>query len=680
MSPAGRPRRRLALLATLAIAAGVALRAATPFQLHCDAIDGDVQGHAWLVAGVEGRALQLDGVAAHLLVPAARVPALDGAFTVEGWVALGAYPFNDAPLLQEQSTPQDGWFLGVGDRGQGVFQVAAGGRRLRVVSPARLGLRQWAWIVGVFDPHRGASLYVNGEPAGVAEGGGPLNGGADADVRSGLNAFEMEQTAGVQPGRQRPTRILLDGIVDELAILPGARSAGDIAADYARLRPSAGPPLEPRHLPTVPSRATAFGAVYARLRYYKGWDDSWRVEGAPDVVVRFDRSPYWLTFWRGTSYIPHWVTENGIWYDNEFTETFPPGFIGTAEPMSDKQCRYSQVQILESSDARVVVHWRYAPVGVGYVPAYPDPLTGWADWTDEIHTIYPDGVGVRTIVAHSSQPDADREWHEGIVVMGPGMTPEQAIDPAAVSIGNSRGEHVDVTWANGQPPEHPSQPVHSGIQRINLKSRFRPFAIARSQDDPRVDVYVGAAEVRPGVSLFPWWNHWPTAFEPSNARYALAADRASHSSLTHLRWNAIDHTETSVTKVHLEGMTDGTMEDLARLARSWEHPAAMTIGSPGYTGAAYDPTERAWVVVAAPDATGPLDLTLAGSDQSPIDNIALVVKGWGDGDAALMLDGQPVARGDGFRIGRHRRLDGTDLIVFVELHSMRPVRLRLSNP
>jgi hypothetical protein len=57
------------------------------------------------------------------------------------------------------------------------------------------------------------------------------------------------------------------------------------------------------------------------------------------VVVRFDRAPYWFTFWRGTSYIPHWVTENGIWYDNEFTETFPPGMVGSAEPMSDKQCR-----------------------------------------------------------------------------------------------------------------------------------------------------------------------------------------------------------------------------------------------------------------------------------------------------------------------------------------------------
>jgi hypothetical protein len=58
--------------------------------------------------------------------------------------------------------------------------------------------------------------------------------------------------------------------------------------------------------------------------------------------------------------------------------------VGSAEPMSDKQCRYSQVRILESSAARAVVHWGYAPIGVGYRPAYPDPLValvvkGWGD-------------------------------------------------------------------------------------------------------------------------------------------------------------------------------------------------------------------------------------------------------------------------------------------------------------
>jgi hypothetical protein len=449
-----------------------------------------------------------------------------------------------------------------------------------------------------------------------------------------------------------------------------------VAAEYASERPRSAPALDRRALPTLPLEPRTFGALYTKLRYYPAWDAVWRVADAPDVVVRFDRAPYWMAFWRGTSYIPHWVTENGIWYDNEFTETFPPGMVGSAEPMSDKQCRYSQVRVIESSAARAVVHWRYAPVGVGYVPAYPDELTGWADWTDEIHTIYPDGVGVRQIVVHSSKPAATREWHEGIVVMGPGMTPNDVLEPAAVTLANSRGESVEISWAKATPPHEPPQPARSGIQRINTQSRFRPFAIARSQDDPSFDVYSG--EIRRDVSIFPWWNHWPASFEPSNGRYALAADRASHTSLTHLRWNALSQTSDTMTKVHLEGMTDGTVADLARLARSWESPARAAIEGPGYRADGYSLVERAWLIDR--ETTGerlPLALRLLASESSPVENIALIVRDWGEGSAVLTLAGKAVPQGPAFRLGHRRRVDGTDLIVFIQSQSSAAVQLRL---
>jgi len=48
--------------------------------------------------------------------------------------------------------------------------------------------------------------------------------------------------------------------------------------------------------------------------------------------------------------------------------------------MADKQARFSHVRVLESNDARVVVHWRYAPVSVNYDLVYVDELTGWGDW------------------------------------------------------------------------------------------------------------------------------------------------------------------------------------------------------------------------------------------------------------------------------------------------------------
>jgi Concanavalin A-like lectin/glucanases superfamily len=665
------------VLANLAVGWSVAAAPpAPPLHLAFESLDGKVRGHGWLVAGVTGQGLELDGIAAHVVIPASDAPKLTGSFTVEGWVALGAYPFNDAPLLQQQDGPNAGFFLGVGDRGQVLFDVATGGRKVRLESAARLALRQWAHLVGVFEAGKGASLYVNGERAGFVAIEGSFTAAA-ADLWIGRNAYEMEQSAAVGTDRQQRTRIVLDGILDELRIIPAAMAGPEIAARYARLKPTSPPPLEARSLPRLPPGTGSFGAFYTRLRYYQGWDETWRVGDEADVVVRFDQAPFWLAFWRGTSYIPHWVTENGIWYDNEFMETFPPGMVGSAEPMSDKQCRFSQVRILESSEARAVVHWRYASVGVGYLPAYPDPLTDWADWTDEIHTIYPDGVGVRKIVVHTSEPEARREWHEGIVVMGPGMTPNDALLKSGLVLANSRGESVEVSWEKGTPPSVPPQPARSGIQRINTRSRFRPFAIARSQDDPSFDVYSG--EVRRDVSIYPWWNHWPTAFEPSNGRYALAADRASHSSLTHMRWNELARTRDTLTKIHLEGLTEGGVAELASLARSWESPAPLTLAGAGFSGGDYDPGERAWIVTStSASAREPLALTLAASPDSPLENLAVVVKGWGDGDASLVVDGREVSRGPRFRIGHRQRLEATDLIVFLAIRATAPVRLVLT--
>ena len=98
-----------------------------------------------------------------------------------------------------------------------------------------------------------------------------------------------------------------------------------------------------------------------------------------------------------------------------------------------------------------------------------------------------------------------------------------------------------------------------------------------------------------------------------------------------MRWKEIAKTRDSVTKVHLEGMSDRRVAELASLARSWESPARMTIESAGYSGGDYDPGERAWIVErSATAATEPLALTLAASRASPVENVALVVKGWGD--------------------------------------------------
>ncbi len=71
------------------------------------------------------------------------------------------------------------------------------------------------------------------------------------------------------------------------------------------------------------------------------------------------------------------VNEKGQWYSNEFNETWgTSGGQGCQEPMSDKESYTNHARIIENTDARVVVHWRYPLLDVLHVFANVDEETG----------------------------------------------------------------------------------------------------------------------------------------------------------------------------------------------------------------------------------------------------------------------------------------------------------------
>jgi len=640
-------------------------------------INDRLTGNAWTVAGVCGKSLQFDGITTHIRRPAARMLKNGGAFSVQAWIAIGAYPFNWCPIVQHQDEESAGFFFGIGDRGTVAFRLAAGGKWQGAETTQTIPTGRWAHVAGVFEPSKGVTIYIDGQPAASAPVSGEFIPASKNDLWIGRNMYELEQTAPVGKNRQYKTKISFDGILDEILVAGGARPATEIAAYHKAAKPATTPPLPARVLPAGPPGPAPFGAVYARLKYYKGWDDTWRVTDYPDVVVRFDEAPYRFVFWRGTSYIPHWVTENGIWFDNEFTESNDPGSHGSAEPMSDKQCLFSHVRIIQSSDARVVIHWRYSPVDVGLRHVWADPLTGWGDWTDEIHIIYPDGIAVRKITAHSSKLACWREWQESIVVMGPGMSPDAVIDPAGLTLANTAGESFTYSWEKQTPPKIPKRPASASIQIINTKSKYKPFSVVRSVDKPSFDIYSG--EVRREISVYPWWNHWPTAFEPSNGRYAQAADRASHSSLAHISWANYATGVNWQTKIMLTGMTDATIGNVVAMARSWDTPARMTLTGIGFSGGDFDQTERAYVLEHKDGADNtPLACTLAASAESPANNVALVVKQWNEADIRLTINGETIPRGKNFRFGQRDTLDGSDLVVWMRIVATTPVKIVLT--
>lgn len=630
------------------------------------------------VRGVKGQALQLDGNTSYVDVNLTK--GFSGEFSVGAWVALGAYPTNWCPLADQNLESEKGFFLGIDAYGQAGFKAYVGGKLVEIQSESKIPLREWTYIQGVYSQKEGLKLYLNDAIVASTKTTGAFMPATTSQLLIGKSTYRRKPEGTVRPNATEAVYAFLDGLVDELKIVGRALTKEEIHTYYNSIKSDVTPELAIRTLPLTGAKPGKFGAVYTKLPYYESWDKMWPVGAQADVVVNFGKNAGKFVFWRGTSYIPHWITENGIWYNNEFLETWSDK--GSHEPMSDKRCQFSHVRILESSDARTVVHWRYALIDNWNEMARVDSLTGFGEWADEIYTIYPDEIGVRKITLHSSQPQSAHEWFEGILVMGPGQRPEQVLEPGALTLANMKGETHTYSWEKGIPKEadkygYVALPANANIHLINTKSVLKPFTIISPKANPIWDIYHG--ELRKEVSMFPWWNHWPAAQKASDGRYAMDADYASHSSLTHANWDPYKLTENSHTKIMLHGLSDGNLPELISLTKSWSEPARLLLADRNsFSGGEYDPSERAYLInCKVDDFASNLNFSLEANESSPLENVALVIKNWGTRGVSIRIDDELVGRGKSFRYGLRDGMEGTDLIVWIEKKSVKLVKISL---
>jgi hypothetical protein len=637
-----------------------------------------------VVPGVRGKAVLLDGYTTYIEAPPLEDLWGPGAISVEAWIALGAYPKHWSPIVDQQLDQRqgyfNGYFFGVDAMGRLLFRIAStSGKYEELLSTATLPLNEWLHVAGVYTQEEGMQIYVNGELAGTLqpadEYGAATNYHGEIPLLIGKSRGKHKPFGTIRPYGTAEAFTFLDAILDEIKIYGRGLSAREIAATYAELKPTEIPGLPVRILPSGPPGTGRFGAINKTLKYYPAWDAPWHVGDMADVVVRFDETPCRFVFWRGTNYIPNWVTENGIWFNNAFDEGWNEH--GSCEPMSDKRTLHQFVKILESNDARVVVQWRYGLVDVYGQFAFVDPATQWGDWSEETYTIYPDMVGVRENKMLTAAPNAAHEPQESIMVMGPGQRPEDVLEFAALSLANMDGKTHTYSWEHKTPPFRPDDPKNANILTINTKSEYHPFSAIRPQDKPDIDVYAG--EIRRDVSVFPWWNHWPVAPRPTDGRYAMHSDRASHASLSHWQWDSYETTDNSTTKILLHGLTTKSVGELVPLVNSWSNPAELRISDKEFVVEGYDPTELAYqLTCTAPGTSAGLSMELRAKKDSPVVNPAFVIKNWGFRDVELELNGESIARGKNFRFGFRDTLEGTDLIVWIRTESTRSVRIVLS--
>jgi hypothetical protein len=669
--------------------------------------------------GISGTALQFDGYKTVVKTTADNAPKPKEEITLEGWIAIGAYPWSWCPMIQQandvpeevrlfrgdyditdlekregdlsvgliggdpdnvegdavmeeveidfdeiefivkyQKENDTGYFFGIDGHGHPGFNIRVGGVWEELTTDFQLERKKWYHLVATYSKSTGEMIiYVNGNKVANKKV-------AQANIELSLKDIQIGQ------GKERrpcdPVRentftgtYSFDGLIDEVRIYDVALSKEEIKETYALYNVDMAPDMDNRVLPNGEDRNT-FGAYYTNLKFYDNWDNMWRVGEHSDVVVEFDDNPGKFIFWKGVSYIPMMANENNFWYSNEFNETWSTsGGQGCQEPMSDKQCLYNSVKILENTPARAVVHYRFPLVDVKKYKANYVEETGWYDIADWYYYIYPDGVAAK--VEHLwTSGERDHEWQESMAIFGPEQHPHDLIErKATFTIARIDGEYEVYDW-NPLPPDGIDDVEGANIHHINYKGDYDPVTIV----DEVLWSNVYGGEIT-DYAIFPTWNHWPVGQMPSDGRYASYPDRTCHSSLSHIFPPDYDEqfgNRPYQIKLFMEGMLKQEPLELIPLAKSWIQ-APLLGNVKGCTGK-YNKPERAYVFETESDS---MSMTILANEDKPVENLCLVFKHWNSKEKAIVsVDGTTIESKQGIV----RDTDGSyKLIVWIRKSS-----------
>jgi len=632
--------------------------------------------------GIGGGAIQLDGYTGYL-ERAAFGQDLPPQFTINAWLALESYPWFRSPVFDLRRAEKDGVLLGVNHAGKLAMALGQPGAWVEVEGPL-LPLKQWLMLTLVVDAGQAARLYLNGKMVGEAPSCPVLGPTAGHKLTIGRNAV-LETWPDYQYVA-KSNFALLDGRLDEVAVYGGALGAAEIRKLHDSRLPLPTVRSASRVFPKGPAEPAEFGAFYTRLNYTKQWDRLWRTGDHPDVLVRFAASKRRLVFWRGTGFVPCWVTEDDVWYTNEWMETWGPDVVSCAEPLMDRDCRFSHVRIIENSPARTIVHWRYALVDTEYRFVAKD-ADGSGEWADEYYIIYPDGIGIRKIDLFYSRPLRKHDWEESIILLPPGQHPDQVIDDPEVTLVNMAGESHDYSWRNNLPVAL-KDPRKANIHVVNLKGAYKPFYIVSPEpfesaegkyDSPFFRSYSAAqasVQYRPASvpSVYGWWNHWPITPVPGDGRWVVNNDQPSHFNLTTFtQWKDYRMDERVKTRIMLHGLTNRKPRDLVPLARSWLQSPRLELEQ---GQARYEPAERAYHIGGA--GSKELEGTLFADQAHPAIGLALVLNGLRWENPMISIDGTTLAAGRDFQHGTIRDLEQWKTVIWFNREFLRPARIRMA--
>ena len=603
--------------------------------------------------GVSGTALAFDGYYTGLKIDQ-NIPEINSSFTISSWLALDVYPYNESPIIQQSiNFGEQGYYFGIDPYGFLFLRING----VVVKSDIKVSLYKWHSVAAVVNKSE-ISLYIDGNINVTKKYSGSFVI-PKVPITIGINSEKERCTDFVRTNEQNLLFVLgIQGVLDELNIYSSSLSEKEIKSIYYAFKPDdQTSPIQKAVLPGEVGESNKFGAYYTKLKFSELWDKMFRLTDYPDIVVKFKGLPTSVVYWRGTNYAANWITEENQWMSDQSSEIFSAH--GCSEHMADKQIRHCFAEIIENTPARVVIHWRYPCVDVSYL------CTDKLNWTDEYHTLYPDGTGIRKV-----------EWNKGYDTPGfediqfftnPGQTPLDVVDMQAMTVANTNGEVEKLTWSL---PNHiPKITIENAtIELLNSKSKYKIFTIFQ------------------GGNITPWgeneqskytddpfagpWNHWPTHLVPSDGRFAVDYDRVTHFAL-----GANDDTPRFGSVVQY-GFTKQPIESIVPLAKYWQNPPAV-INLKGGESLGFSKDQKAFEFALKSNS---ISFIVDGSTSSPIVNPAFVIYDWKElKHATVEVDGKQMSVDENCQLGISRDTNGIPFqIVWLNLKSEKPVTIKIS--
>ncbi|MEM7370355.1 MAG: LamG domain-containing protein [Bacteroidota bacterium] len=604
-----------------------------------------IRGHgAVYKKGVSGTSLGFDGYYTGVFVPKIAAeqgttyfnenghPELTEAMSLEAWIALDVYPYNEAPIIHHsENFGEKGFYFGVGPYGKLIFRVNG----QEVISEEPIDLYRWTYVAAIYG-RESMSIYVDGVSIATTSAQGHFEQ-PDTDFMVGLNTEKERCTDYVRgPMQNIPFLYGIQGLLDEVKVYDTALSPKQIKTHYQTFVPKdLHSPLEKAVLPGENGVGETFGATYKTLQHHELWDKMWRLPEQADIVVKFDHNPASVVYWHGTNFAANWVTDNNRWMADQSSEIFTKH--GCSEHMADKQTRHSYARIIENHEARVVIHWRYPCVDVGYT------CTNRRNWTDEYHTIYPDGTAVRTVAFNNTKAPGFQDIQ---YFTNPGETALDVIHLNAMTVANIAGETLELVWE--KPNKNPPQQLEDAtIEWINPKSDWKVFTIFQG---PGITTWGHAEQSSYTDDPFAGpWNHWPVSLLPSDGRYAIGHDR-----VTHFAVGANDNAPIHGGMIHY-GFTNQSVETVIPIARYWQRPPVL-VPQKGIQAADYLKEEKAYHIVG--DGQSSLRFAIQADANSPLIHPAFVISNFSPAKLSLTIDGQQITDKNDLKIGKAYDVQG----------------------